>query len=82
MTSLQASMQSAQPMHSSCWPSRMSMPVGQTATHWLQSTQSPRPEKSAPFLCLAARLAAPFLVGDDQLSSSSIAAWMRGQGHM
>ena len=52
MTSSQASMQRPQPMHSSCWPSRMSMPVGQTATHALQSTQSPRPSQLAPFLCL------------------------------
>jgi hypothetical protein len=28
-------------MQPSCDPSRMSTPVGQTATHWWQSTQSP-----------------------------------------
>ena len=34
-------MQLAQPMHSSCVPLRMSMPVGQTCTQRMQSTQSP-----------------------------------------
>ena len=34
-------MQAAQAMHSYCSPSRMSMPVGQTATQRLHSTQSP-----------------------------------------
>jgi hypothetical protein len=34
-------MHSAQLMQPSCGPWRMSMPVGQTATHWLQSMQSP-----------------------------------------
>jgi hypothetical protein len=41
ITPLHASMHSAQVMHSSCWPSRMSMPMGQTTTQALQSTQSP-----------------------------------------
>jgi hypothetical protein len=41
MMESQASMHSAQVMHSSCWPSRMSMPIGHTATQALQSTQSP-----------------------------------------
>ena len=59
-------MHSAQPMHSSWLPSRMSMPVGQTATHWLQSTQWPRPSQLSILVVLAARLAAPFLIGDDQ----------------
>ena len=36
-------MQAAQPMHSFCRPLRMSMPVGQTCTHSVQSMQSPRP---------------------------------------
>ena len=62
---LQASMHRPQPMHSICWPSRMSIPVGQTATHRLQSTQSPRPSQLVARLVLAARLAAPVLVGDD-----------------
>ena len=41
--SSQTSMQAAQPMHSYCRPLRMSMPVGQTCTHSVQSMQSPRP---------------------------------------
>jgi hypothetical protein len=47
MIASQASMHSAQVMHSSCWPSRMSMPIGQTATQALQSTQSPIARPSA-----------------------------------
>ena len=49
ITASQASMHSAQLMHSSWLPSRMSMPIGQTATQALQSTQSPtlRPCASA-----------------------------------
>ena len=39
-------------MHSICWPSRMSIPVGQTAMHRLQSTQSPWPNQLSPALCL------------------------------
>ena len=35
-------MHSAQVMQPICGPSRMSIPVGQTATHWLQSMQSPK----------------------------------------
>ena len=34
-------MQAVQFTHSSWMPLRMSMPVGQTVTHWPQSTQSP-----------------------------------------
>ena len=34
-------MHSAQVMHSICWPSRMSMPMGQTFTQAMQSMQSP-----------------------------------------
>lgn len=45
-----ASMQAVQFTHSSCWPSRISMPVGHTTTHWLQAIQSPFP---------AARLSSP-----------------------
>ena len=41
MTPSQASMHRAQVMQANCWPSRMSMPIGQTATQALQSTQSP-----------------------------------------
>ena len=62
ITSSQASMQAAQPMHSSCRPWRMSIPVGQTLTHRSQSTQSPTPAMSG----LAARLAARPVVPDDQ----------------
>ena len=36
-------MQSAQVMHSICWPLRMSMPIGQTLTQAMQSMQSPGP---------------------------------------
>ena len=36
-------------MHSSCKPSRMSIPMGQTATHWLQAMQSPRWPQSGFF---------------------------------
>ena len=36
-------MQAAQLMHSYCSPLRMSIPVGQTCTHSVQLTQSPRP---------------------------------------
>ncbi|CFT95252.1 Uncharacterised protein [Bordetella pertussis] len=43
MTWPHTSIQAPQPMHMYCRPSRMSMPVGQTCTHRLQSTQSPRP---------------------------------------
>jgi hypothetical protein len=53
-------MHSAQVMQPICGPSRMSMPVGQTATHWLQSMQSPNAPGCA-FACFqaAARFAAP-----------------------
>ena len=47
-------------MHSYCRPLRMSMPVGQTCTQMLQSTQSPLLRAFAP------RLAALPVVGDDQ----------------
>ena len=62
ITSSQASMQAAHPMHSSCRPWRMSIPVGQTLTHRSQLTQSPAPAMPR----LAARLAARPVVADDQ----------------
>ena len=43
-------MQAAHPMHSYCWPFLMSMPVGQTCTHSVQSMQSPRPRAFASAL--------------------------------
>ena len=42
------------------------MPIGQAATHWLQSMQLPRPSQVSPFLCGAARLAAVAAIGDGQ----------------
>ena len=67
MMSSQASMHSAQVMHSSWLPSRMSMPIGQTTTQALQSMQSPASVPlGARFLCARARLAAPVLVGDEE----------------
>ena len=55
-------------MHSYCRPLRMSMPVGQTVTHWPQSTQSPSPAAFAvnALLAHAAHFAARRVVGDDQ----------------
>ena len=67
--SSQASMQAAQPMHSYCRPLRMSMPVGHTCTHSVQSMQSPRPALRADrrlARARAARLAARGVVADDQ----------------
>jgi hypothetical protein len=78
-------MQSAQVMHSSCWPSRMSMPMGQTDDAGIAI------DAVADILAVGGRLlgvartrlAAPVIVGDGQASfSSSIAAWMRGHGHI
>jgi hypothetical protein len=43
MMSLQASMHKPQVMQASCWPLRMSMPIGQTFTQAMQSMQSPLP---------------------------------------
>jgi hypothetical protein len=50
-------------MQASCWPLRMSMPMGQTLTQAMQSMQSP----CAGSICgleLAARLAPPVAIGD------------------
>ena len=63
-------MQAVQWTHSICVPLRMSMPVGQTATHWWQSMQSPLPAALALLEGLAAAqraalLAALVVVGDD-----------------
>ena len=64
ITMSQASMHAVQLTHSSCVPLRMSMPVGQTSTHWSQSTQSPAVRSSfSPEL--PARLAAHVVIGDD-----------------
>jgi hypothetical protein len=61
-------MQAAQPMHSFCSPLRMSMPVGQTCTHRVQSMQSPSPCALGVGLlrARAARVTAFGVVGDDE----------------
>jgi len=48
-------MHAVQLIHSSCVPFRISIPVGQTCTHWWQSIQSPFPAaaRSSPFLNFA-----------------------------
>ena len=51
-----------QVMQASCWPLRMSMPIGQTLTQAMQSMQSPLPSDRL----LAARLAAPVAIADGQ----------------
>ena len=68
MTSSQASMHAAQAMHSYCRPLRMSMPVGHTCTHSVQSMQSPRPCARAWVPRRRAPRGSPrrFVVGDDQ----------------
>ncbi len=84
MTESQASMQAAQAMHSYCRPSRMSMPVGQTCTHSVQSMQSPRP--SAPGSAVRLRLPRgsprPSSYEMISVSLSNIALWKRAYGHM
>jgi len=77
-------MHAAQPMHSYCSPSRMSIPVGQTWTHRPQFTQSP----SAPAPCAIFRDRGPR--GSPRAASyvtiivsrSNIALWKRAYGHM
>ena len=69
ITPSQASMHCVQAMHSICSPSRISMPVGQVSVHRPQSMQSPMPTRRGAGLAvaqLAARLAAPRIVADDQ----------------
>ena len=53
-------MHAAQAMHSICRPLRMSMPVGHTCTHSVQSMQSPEPLRAriGAALARAARFAA------------------------
>ena len=62
-------MQAVQWTHSICVPLRMSMPVGQTATHWLQAMQSPRPARAvAPGtgrVAAGRAFSALVIVGDD-----------------
>ena len=60
-------MHRAQSMHSSCGPSRMSMPVGQTATHCAAvDAIAPALPGLPPLLCATARLATPAAIGDEQ----------------
>jgi hypothetical protein len=66
MISSHASMHWAQAMQSSWRPFRMSMPVGQTTTQRLQSTQSPLVFPFFPLSLLPARFAAPFVIADHQ----------------
>ena len=84
MTLSQASMHSAQVMHSSCWPSRISIPMGQTATQALQSTQSPTDCPAAETFLACRERGSPrqSLYVTVNEFSSSMAAWMRGHGHM
>ena len=65
MISSQASMHSAHWMHSSCEPSRMSMPVGQTATHACSRCSRrgpPRPGRS----CAGRAARRASAIGDEQ----------------
>ena len=77
-------MHAAQPMHSYCRPWRMSMPVGQTCTQMLQSTQSPRPMAFGSAFLLREPRGSPRFASYAMISVSlsNITDWKRAYGHM